>query len=218
MATITGTDPGSFVAPVPVPVPGTRVTAGDVIATAQSLANQTKHLDNRITATDAAQQSTLDVLRGASPRLFQFNCPDGANPTMWDFQTHMGEWTQVTVAAPVCPLVVNIVGIPKGSVISEIRVTLKATGHGVSIPASLPSFQFTKCSTSTGGSMIATASDIGPVGLYDTTHQIIMSSLSETIDDTAYSYSLRLYGEGGANALAGAVRVFGVHVYFTAIP
>lgn len=182
--------------------------AADVAFAASAAANS---------AADAAMTTRTNILRGASPRLFQFNCSDGANPAMWDFQVHMGEWTQVAVATPVCPLIVNIVGIPKGSVISEIRVTLKATAHGSLIPTSLPSFQFTKCNTTTGGSMIANASDVGPVASYDTTHQIIMPSLNETIDDTANSYSVRLFGEGGANALDGALRVFGVHVYFTPI-
>jgi len=214
--TITGTDPGTYVAAVPVPVPGAVVHAADVQNAAQALANQTKHQDVVATALGVR----TDVLRGSlGNRWVQFSGTDGPNAAAWDFVTNPGEWTLIVPGSGTDGIVAQIV-LPKGSKVTQIRAIVKASGHGSNLPNKLPGFSFTKAGSG-GGSTIATASDAGPVAAYDGVggHQIVMTlaGAGEVIDDLSYSYTVRLTGEGLGFSVPAALRVFGLFVYFTPI-
>ncbi len=218
MATINGTDPGSYVSPVTVPVPGAEVKANDVIVAAQALANQTKYLNvktDAIEVVDAAQDATLDVLRGAvGLKAFPFVSSDASASAQWDTNTGNGTWTQIDVAginrALTCPII-----LPTGSIITRIDVWITGGAHGAT-PAVMPAWYLYQVGQS-GGTLLTSKSDPTAIGFYTSPHAISKTPLSITIDNAAYVYTLQCYGEAGANSAPNVMQVFMAEVYFTPI-
>jgi hypothetical protein len=95
--------------------------------------------------------------------------------------------------------------LPNGVIVTEMRVWVQgAAGHG-GLPANLPVMTFYKTAAATGVvSVLKTETDAsGNVGAYETRHSIEETPIAETIDNTAYFYTVILTNEAGANSVVG---------------
>jgi hypothetical protein len=119
---------------------------------------------------------------------------------------HLGDWAiptspslggfyvQATLGTD--PLMIALNDVIDGARIVEVRVRLKgATGHA-SPPSPAPEISFRKNMADGTVTLIASNTDGSPVPVYETPHDVVISGLSELVDQaTGAWYALSLVGE-----------------------
>lgn len=99
---------------------------------------------------------------------------------------------------------IHLEGLPHNNVLQTLVVRFKGgTGHAAfpgGAPGNMPTMTLRKIDEDGTESTIATATDTSSTaGAYEAAHAITMSSITHTIDRTAYRYVLTLTAETGAN-------------------
>jgi hypothetical protein len=195
-------------------------SAASVNVPFESLADEAAYLLYKSQKADAhisTLQDETDAFRGSDGvRVFPFVAADPSSSGQWDRTTTPGAWTQIGVAGINRSLTAHVV-LPKGTTITRIDVFVSSSGHGVTLPAVLPTWSLYKV-TNTGPTLVTSKADAGPVASYDTNHAISKTGLSVLIDDASFAYTIDLYGEaGGGTAVANALKVYCAVVYITPI-
>ncbi len=113
-------------------------------------------------------------------------------------------------------LVQKTLDMPHGSVLTQLTVNLIGAGGHSTFPISgwtPPSIQLYKKNTTTGvfaqivGTPNPTIDTSASAAAYQAIHPITMTGLSETVDNSAYEYSIAVLGEQGTGAQAGLIAV-----------
>ena len=104
---------------------------------------------------------------------------------------------------------------PDGATLTGILLRVIGGGNA-SLPAVMPRFYLRKLvgNTNTTSSSSAEVDASANVGAYNAQHSIVMSGLSETVDNTVTRYMVEFVSESGANAVTGYT-VITAEIYYT---
>lgn len=132
-----------------------------------------------------------------------------------------GTWMVAINSPGIDQEVTQILEIPHGASVTEVRVTLKGSaGHGA-LPATMPHLKLYKLAVSGGVATLLGEIDDPSSGTvtYETAHQVILTGggvdfTSFTVDNSAEVYFVVLSNERGANSQIG-LSYFGSEATFT---
>lgn len=144
------------------------------------------------------------------------------NATNWELFNTVAYGTILRQTAISTALIVKGVSrLPKGSWITQIKLTLDGIGAGIghgALPASLPEFTLQKRDITTGTpTNVATATDASAnLAAYEQFHTLTMTLSDHDADvDEDTSYKVLIKGETGANAVPNALAVIDLQVLCT---
>lgn len=138
----------------------------------------------------------------------------GATTIFWAFNANSAGifWIQQEVEAQHV-LTIPLNHLPARCTITSVQVWIDGgTGHA-GVPSGLPSFELIKSNASDGTATSegSVTDSPGSVAAYESAHSLTLGGLNLTVDQNTIYY-VYFQGEGGANAVAGQLKVNSVRV------
>lgn len=162
--------------------------------------------------------SVANLLKYAPRTITRVYSLDGAqfDSTKWEFTpTGTYSWRVRTTAVDANAHLTIPVRVPHNASISAVSARLVPnTGHGaLPVQPTIRLVRMQRTGGSTETSLGSFQDNQGTVGAYETAHQLNLTGLGVTVDNTAYDYAIVITGESGGNALTH-LAIQGVTVTF----
>jgi len=131
-------------------------------------------------------------------------------------------WTQNSVV-DVGKLVCDAPLLPPNGTVTNIRFFANAGGaggHGGSLPATMPIVELEYAdSTGAQGEILSTTDDSASAAAYDAQHTVTGAGIAAGVALTdGQRFFAQIFGETGANSVAGALRIWLVEIYVERAP
>lgn len=125
-------------------------------------------------------------------------------PFFYESEGDIDEYGRFTVNVTTGAVVKTPLEAPNGATLTAVMLRVIGGGN-TNLPANMPLFRVRKLDITTNStSTVGTATDSSAdVSAYNAQHNILLSGLSETIDNTVYRYIIEFVSESGANATTG---------------
>jgi len=132
-------------------------------------------------------------------------------------------WNQASVA-DVGLLQLAITGLPPGGTITNLRFAANGrsggAGHAGSLPATMPVVELEIYDDDGAqGEALSTTDDSASAAAYDLTHEVVGAGVAAgTLLTDGVTYVAQVFGEAGANSVAGALSFRRIEVYVERAP